>query len=97
MGSEVCIELGVNVDRGRLPRCVLDHKEELGDDLDDMTGLEDEIALSHHGLGGQATGNIGLTLQLPRWRRLNTIEFKLLCQNIPVLTALTWNTAMSSK
>lgn len=76
MGSKVCIELGVNVDCGRFPGGVLDHEEELGDDLDDVTGLEDKVALPHNGLGGQAPGDIGLTLQLPRWRRLNkTLQF----------------------
>ena len=52
MGSKVCIELGVNVDCGRFPGGVLDHEEELGDDLDDVTGLEDEVAFPHDGLGG---------------------------------------------
>ena len=45
MGSKVGIKLRINVDGGRLPRGVLDHEEQLGDDLDDMTSLEDEVSL----------------------------------------------------
>ena len=52
VGPKVCIELSVNVDCGRLPRGVLDHEEKLGDNLDDVTGLEDEVAFPHDGLGG---------------------------------------------
>lgn len=51
VGPKVCIELSVNVDCGRLPRGVLDHEEKLGDNLDDVTGLEDEVALPHDSLG----------------------------------------------
>ena len=70
VSSEVGIELSVDVDRGRLPGGVLDHEEELGDDLDDVPRLEHEVALPLDGLGAQAPGDVGLTLQLPRWRRL---------------------------
>ena len=38
--------LGVDVDVGRLPRGVLDDQEQLGDDLDDVTRLEDQVALA---------------------------------------------------
>ena len=75
MGPKICIELSVNIDGGRLPGGILDHEEKLGDNLDDVTGLEDEVALPHDSLGGQTPGNVRLTLQLPRWRRLKNIQF----------------------
>ena len=75
VGPKICIELSVNIDGRRLPGGVLDHQEELGDNLDDVAGLEDEVALPHDSLGGQAPGNVRLTLQLPRWRRLKNIQF----------------------
>ena len=74
MGPKICIELSVNIDGRRLPGGVLDHQEQLCDNLDDVTGLEDEVALPHDSLGGQAPGNVRLTLQLPRWRRLKNTQ-----------------------
>ena len=51
MGSKVGIKLRINVHRGRLPRGVLDHEEQLGDDLNDVTRLEDKVSLPLHSLG----------------------------------------------
>ena len=45
MCSKVGIKLRINVDGGRLPRGVLDHEEQLGDDLDDVTSLEHKVSL----------------------------------------------------
>ena len=41
---------------------VLDDQEQLGDDLDDVSRLEDEVTLATlHALGREASGNVGLT------------------------------------
>ena len=50
MCSKVGIKLGIYVHGRRLPRGVLDHQEQLGDDLDDVTGLEDKVSLPLHRL-----------------------------------------------
>ena len=64
MGAEVCLELCADVDGGGLPRAVLHHEEQLGHDLDDVAGLEDEVPLAPHRLGGQAVRDVGLRPQL---------------------------------
>ena len=70
MCSKVCIKLCADVDCWRLAGGVLHHQEQLGDDLDDMTSLEDEVSLPLNSLRWQAARNVGLTPQLPWWRRL---------------------------
>ena len=45
MCSKVCIKLCADVDCWRLAGGVLHHQEQLGDDLDDMTSLEDKVSL----------------------------------------------------
>ena len=45
MSAKVGVKLGVDVDTGGLPRGVLHHQEELGHDLNDVAGLEDEVPL----------------------------------------------------
>ena len=45
VAAEVGLELCGDVDVGRLPGGVLDDEEQLGDDLDDVAGLEDKVAL----------------------------------------------------
>ncbi len=46
VGAEVGLELCGDVDRGRAAGGVLHHQEELGDDLDDVARLQDEVALA---------------------------------------------------
>ena len=56
--------LGVDVDVGRLACGVLDDQEKLGDDLDHVAGLEDEVALAVFGAAvsaaHQTAGEVGL-------------------------------------
>ncbi len=42
--AEIGLELGRDVDAGRLPRRVLHHEEQLGHDLDHVSRLKDKIA-----------------------------------------------------
>lgn len=70
VGAEVGLDLGADVDVGRLARGVLDDEEELGDDLDDVAGLEDEVALPLDRLAREAAGDVGLTPHLARRARL---------------------------
>ena len=70
MGAEVGVKLRAYVDGWRLAGGVLHHEEELGDYLDDVSGLEDKVALPLDGLGGQAARDVGLGSQLPRRRAL---------------------------
>ena len=70
MRAEVGVELRGDVDGGRLAGGVLHHEEELGDDLDDVPGLEHEVALPLDRLRAQAPGDVRLRLQLPGRRRL---------------------------
>jgi hypothetical protein len=64
--AEIRLKLRGDVDSRRFASGVLDDKEE----LDDVAGLEDEVPLPFDSLGGQTTGNVGLTTQLSRWGRL---------------------------
>ena len=52
----------------------LDDEKELGDDLDDVAGLEDKVPLPLHGLGGQAVRDVGLTAELTRRRTLKSYK-----------------------
>ena len=62
MCSKVGIKLGIYVHGRRLPCGVLDHQEQLGDDLDDVSRLENEVPLAAlHALGRQASRYVGLT------------------------------------
>ncbi len=64
------LELGGNVDLRRPPRGVLHHQKELGDDLDDVAGLQDEVALpsgvaaaaAAAGAGGQTPGDVAVVV-----------------------------------
>ena len=60
MSPKVGIELGVDIHCRRLSCSVLDHQEELGDNLDDMAGLEDKVAFLLHSFRGQAARDVGL-------------------------------------
>ena len=68
--AEVGVELRGDVDGWRLAGGVLHHEEELGHDLDDVPGLEHEVALPLDRLRAQAPGDVRLRLQLPGRRRL---------------------------
>ena len=68
--AKIGIELGVDVHAGGFPGGVLHHEEELGHDLDDVPGLEHEVALPLDRLRAQAPGDVRLRLQLPGRRRL---------------------------
>ena len=62
MTAEVCLKLCPDVDLGRFASGVLDDQEQLGDVLDDVSRLEDEVALAAlHALGRQAPRYVGLT------------------------------------
>ena len=78
MGAEVGVKLRANVDGRRLAGGVLHHEEELGDYLDDVSGLEDKVALPLDGLGGEAARDVGLGSQLPRRRALGICPLYLL-------------------
>lgn len=73
VAPEVCLELCWDVDVGRLSRGVLDDEVELGEDLDEVTGLEDEVALALEALAGEAPGDVGLAAKLTRGARLKII------------------------
>ena len=76
MRAEVGVELRADVDGRRLAGGVLHHEEELGDDLDDVPGLEDEVALPLDGLGGEAAGDVRLGPQFPGRRALEIYHFR---------------------
>ena len=58
MRAEVGVELRGDVDGGRLAGGVLHHEEELGHDLDDVPGLEDEVPFPLHCLRGEAASTL---------------------------------------
>ena len=70
MCAEVGVKLRGDVDCWRLAGGVLHHEEQLGHDLDDVPGLEHEVALPLDCLRAQAPGDVRLRLQLPGRRRL---------------------------
>ena len=45
MSSKVCIKLCANIYSGWLASSILHHKEQLGDNLYDMAGLEHKVPL----------------------------------------------------
>ena len=65
LATKVGLKVRGHVDVGRFAGGVLDDQEQLGDYLDDVTGLKDKVALSPlHALRGEATRDVGLTTQL---------------------------------
>ena len=70
VSAEVGIKLGVDVDTGGLPGGVLHDQEELGHDLDHVSGLEDEVPLPLDRFRGKAPWDVGLRPQLPGWGAL---------------------------
>lgn len=58
--AEAGVELGGDVDERRFARGVLDDEEEFRHDLDDMTCLQDEVALPLDVLRGQAARDVGV-------------------------------------
>ncbi len=68
VGAEVGLELGGDVDARRLAGRVLHHEKQLGDDLDYVSGLQDEVALALQALGLQAAGDVSLTAAFPSRR-----------------------------
>ena len=66
-GPEIGLEFGGNIDMRRFSGGVLHHQEQLGDDLDDVTGLQDEVAFPLDSLRGKTSRyNVGLATELPR-------------------------------
>ena len=66
-GPEIGLEFGGNIDMRRFAGGVLHHQEQLGDDLDDVTGLQDEVAFPLDSLRGKTSRyNVGLATELPR-------------------------------
>ena len=60
--DEIGLKLAGDVDVRGLAGGVLDDQEQLGDDLDDVSRLENEVPLAAlHALGRQASRNVGLT------------------------------------
>ena len=64
MCSEVCVELSVDVDHGRLAGGVLHHQEEFGHNLDHMSGLEHEVPFPFDRLAGETARYVGLAPHL---------------------------------
>ena len=62
LAAKVGLKVRGHIDVGRFAGGVLDDQEQLGDDLNDVSRLEDEVALAAlHALGRQASRYIGLT------------------------------------
>ena len=65
--TEIGLEFGGNINVRRFAGGILHHQEQLGDDLDDVTGLQDEVAFPLDSLRGKTSRyNVGLATELPR-------------------------------
>ena len=65
--TEIGLEFSGNINMGRFAGSVLDDKKEFGDNFDDMTSLQDKVALPFDPLGRKTSRyNIGLAAQLAR-------------------------------
>ena len=65
--TEIGLEFGSYVDMRRFTGGILHHQEQLGDNLDDVTGLQDEVAFPLDSLRGKTSRyNVGLAAELAR-------------------------------